>query len=104
MRKIPDISYGNDEMQKLDLWLPDSDEFDIFIYLHGGGLVSGSRRMKEIIPEYELYSILGSGDYYNVLAALDYNYSDDEVVKYKALSMGVDKKYIDSYLNAKKRG
>lgn len=52
MRKIPDISYGNDEMQKLDLWLPDSNEFDIFIYLHGGGLVSGSRRMKEIIPEY----------------------------------------------------
>ena len=35
MRNFPDIAYGPDEMQKLDLWLPDDGEFDLYIHLHG---------------------------------------------------------------------
>ncbi len=44
MRSFLDISYGSLDEQKLDIWLPDSDEFVAFVYFHGGGLVNGSRR------------------------------------------------------------
>ena len=46
MRELLDISYGTEafEMQKLDLYLPDSDSFPLFIYFHGGGLEKGSRK------------------------------------------------------------
>ena len=32
----------------LDLFLPESEEFDLFVYFHGGGLVNGDRKGKEI--------------------------------------------------------
>ncbi len=52
MRKFSDISYGGYEMQKIDLWLPEEEEFDIYIHLHGGGMVSGSRKVDPSFPEY----------------------------------------------------
>ncbi len=52
MRKIFDLSYGSEEMQKLDLWLPDEGEFDLYIHLHGGGLTNGSRKVDPSFPEY----------------------------------------------------
>ena len=52
MRNFPDIPYGKDRMQLLDLWLPDSGEFDLYIHLHGGGLQSGSRRVDIRFPQY----------------------------------------------------
>lgn len=52
MRKFLDIPYGEHQMQKLDLWLPDEGEFDIYIHLHGGGIEKGSRKVNKIFPEY----------------------------------------------------
>lgn len=52
MRKYLDIPYGTDEMQKLDLWLPDAEEFDLYIHLHGGGFERGSRKVGPSFPEY----------------------------------------------------
>lgn len=43
MKKISDIKYGGHEMQMLDVYLPENDEFDVFVYFHGGGLEAGSR-------------------------------------------------------------
>ena len=37
MRKIEDIAYGLHPDQKLDLYLPEQEEFSTFIYFHGGG-------------------------------------------------------------------
>ena len=49
MRKISDIYYGKekDEARSLDLYLPDSESFPIFVYFHGGGLVNGSKNGSE---------------------------------------------------------
>ena len=45
MELIKDIIYGTEkpEIQKLDLCLPDTEDADVFIYFHGGGLVNGSK-------------------------------------------------------------
>lgn len=46
MKKIADISYGTHPMQMLDIYLPEKEEFDVFVYFHGGGLEAGSRGFK----------------------------------------------------------
>lgn len=48
MEIIKDIVYGTEapESQKLDLYLPDAPETDLFIYFHGGGLVNGDKSCK----------------------------------------------------------
>ncbi len=45
MKTIKNIAYNNtdSERQKLDLYLPECDEFPTFIYFHGGGLEGGSK-------------------------------------------------------------
>ena len=45
MQTIKDISYssGNDKMQKLDIYLPDKEEFAVIVYFHGGGIVDGDK-------------------------------------------------------------
>ena len=45
MRKIKDIYYTNkkNEMQMLDMYLPDEDGFPVFVFFHGGGLEHGDR-------------------------------------------------------------
>ena len=44
-----DLNYSNDML--LDLHLPESEEFDLFVYFHGGGLVGGNRRGVEVFAE-----------------------------------------------------
>ncbi len=56
---------------------------------------------KETIKEDELFVILGNSGHYEAIAALDMNYEDDQTVRYKALAMGIDKKYVDAYFDAK---
>ena len=41
MKIIKDIFYK--EGQALDIYLPDSDSFNVFLYFHGGGLETGSK-------------------------------------------------------------
>ena len=49
MRVIKDIDYvgAGHPMQKLDIYLPDTDSFDVYVHLHGGGLETGSRDISE---------------------------------------------------------
>lgn len=46
MQVINDISYTQlgHPKQKLDVYLPDAEEFPVFIYFHGGGLIVGDKR------------------------------------------------------------
>ena len=46
MKLIKNIFYtaAEDENRSLDLYLPDTDTFPIFVYFHGGGLVNGSKK------------------------------------------------------------
>ncbi len=43
MKHIADISYGSDAAQRLDVYLPDRDSFNVFVYFHGGGLEAGDK-------------------------------------------------------------
>ena len=48
------ISHYDLEYQEnlwIDLHLPESKAFDLFIYFHGGGLTSGSRKAAESFAE-----------------------------------------------------
>ncbi len=44
MKIIESIPYCQDAVtrQQLDIYLPDCDEFDVFVYIHGGGIEAGS--------------------------------------------------------------
>lgn len=46
MKKIENISYTTMQhpSQILDLYLPDTDTFPVFIYFHGGGIVNGDKQ------------------------------------------------------------
>lgn len=44
MKTILDENYGKEKYEKLDWYLPETDEFDLMIWFHGGGLNSGSRK------------------------------------------------------------
>ena len=54
MRSIKNICYSDigHERQVLDVYLPDSEEFDVFIYLHGGGMECGSKDGREDLTSY----------------------------------------------------
>ena len=44
MREYRDIQYSiHGEYTLLDMYLPDCDEFPVFVYFHGGGLESYGR-------------------------------------------------------------
>lgn len=45
MRKITDIPYSDigHKNQVLDIFIPETDSFKVFIYFHGGGLTSGDQ-------------------------------------------------------------
>ncbi|MBR2612821.1 MAG: alpha/beta hydrolase, partial [Clostridia bacterium] len=49
MKSIYSIEYKKDLL--LDLHLPESETFDLFVYFHGGGLEKGSRRGVEVFAE-----------------------------------------------------
>jgi len=50
MKCIKDIRYSTvgHQRQVLDLYLPDSDEFSVFVYFHGGGIVKGDKACPEM--------------------------------------------------------
>ena len=50
MKNVLDIEYKKGLL--LDLYLPESDSFDIFVYIHGGGLYAGDRKGVEIFTKY----------------------------------------------------
>ena len=40
---LPDMAYGADERQRLDLYLPDRDRAPLFFFIHGGGWRGGDK-------------------------------------------------------------
>ena len=59
MRKIENIPYTVEKhpQQVLDLYLPDSDTFPLFIYFHGGGLVGCDKTDKTFYPELQAMGV-----------------------------------------------
>ena len=49
MKSIYDIKYKGELL--LDLHLPESEEFDLFVYIHGGGLVEGDKSRVEVFAK-----------------------------------------------------
>ena len=49
MKSIYDIKYKDELL--LDLHLPESEEFDLFVYIHGGGLVEGDKSRVEVFAK-----------------------------------------------------
>ena len=45
MKKIENIAYKNTghERHLLDIYLPDQEEFSVFVYFHGGGITGGAK-------------------------------------------------------------
>ncbi len=44
MKRVENIKYANEhKRQVLDLYLPDKEEFETYIYIHGGGFDGGSK-------------------------------------------------------------
>lgn len=54
MEKIENIAYVENPhpLQYLDLYLPDKENFPVFIYFHGGGLEAGDKAHDVIFKEY----------------------------------------------------
>lgn len=52
MRTIKDIAYGNCETQKLNIYLPEADAKDVFVYFHGGGIENGDKSTAENCAVY----------------------------------------------------
>ena len=53
MQVIENIYYtdARHPYQTLDLYLPETDSFPVFIYFHGGGLTRGDKRSKQLFPK-----------------------------------------------------
>lgn len=52
MKTILNIPYGEAELQKLDLYLPEQEQFPAFIFFHGGGFNAGDKDEALPIAEY----------------------------------------------------
>lgn len=52
MQTIYDICYNCEYEQYLDLYLPEMEEFPVFIYFHGGGLEAGDKKDQRGVFEY----------------------------------------------------
>ena len=51
MRTIIDVTYGS-HGQKLDVYLPETETFSVFVFFHGGGLKRGDKSSAEIAAAY----------------------------------------------------
>ncbi len=52
MKSEENISYGKEPWQKLDIFLPESEKFEVFVYFHGGGLEAGDKESAKKWAEY----------------------------------------------------
>lgn len=54
MKFIGDICYGKSKHpeQYLDIYLPDTDAFKVFVYMHGGGIENDDKSSAKIVGEY----------------------------------------------------
>ncbi len=52
MKTILDVTYNAKTQKQLDIYLPESPEFPVMVYFHGGGLTAGARSQPKIFFEY----------------------------------------------------
>lgn len=52
MKTIFDVCYNKKTEQYLDIYLPESAEFSVLLYFHGGGLENGDKADQKIFFEY----------------------------------------------------
>ena len=59
MKVFENYIYGkDDELQKIDIYLPDTSVYSLFVYFHGGGLENGDKRFAaEFAPYLTDYGI-----------------------------------------------
>ncbi|KRL37100.1 alpha/beta hydrolase [Lacticaseibacillus manihotivorans] len=51
MSELRDVAYGNDALQKMDLYVPDQPNHALIIYVHGGGWIRGDKHKDAEIGE-----------------------------------------------------
>ena len=51
MKTFLNLQYGETPVQSLDLYLPETDSFPLFLYFHGGGLEHGNRKGAAFLGE-----------------------------------------------------
>lgn len=52
MKILQDISYGFHPSQKLDVYLPEGQDFPVFVYIHGGGFEARDKTFGKVMAEY----------------------------------------------------
>lgn len=52
MKTVFDISYGKMPEHKLDIYLPEEEEFSLLVYFHGGGLETGDKKTGSLFIKY----------------------------------------------------
>ena len=51
MKTVFDVTY-TENGQKLDLWLPECENFPVFVFFHGGGLKKGDKSSMDVAAPY----------------------------------------------------
>ena len=52
MKTVFDVCYNEKTKQYLDIYLPEREDFAVFLYFHGGGLESGDKSGEKILFNY----------------------------------------------------
>ena len=52
MKTVFDVCYNAETEQHLDIYLPESSEFSVMLYFHGGGIQAGDKRDNKVFFEY----------------------------------------------------
>jgi dipeptidyl aminopeptidase/acylaminoacyl peptidase len=52
MKTVFDVCYNEKTKQYLDIYLPEREDFAVFLYFHGGGLESGDKSGEKILFDY----------------------------------------------------
>lgn len=52
MKTVFDVCYNKETGQYLDIYLPESAEFSVMLYFHGGGLEAGDKSAANLFHEY----------------------------------------------------
>ena len=103
MKCIKDIKYSSigHERQVLDLYLPDDDEFSVFIYFHGGGFYKGDKYFPEVEKYAEKFTSKGIA-YVRANYRLYPDASYPDFVKDGAAAVAWVFNHINEYGNCKK--
>lgn len=51
MAVLSDLAYGEKDSEKIDLYYPDQDGFDVILWFHGGGIENGTRKGTGGLPQ-----------------------------------------------------